>query len=106
VKASSASVHDERIFLNSDDIATILPSVQTIYDYHLDTYLTSKMPTYTLAFNTTVPGNRITIRSLDIDAPIVNVPYVSDVKLAEADFDEELRSGVVRYPFTALPGQE
>jgi hypothetical protein len=68
--------------------------------------LSSKISTYTLAFNTTVPGNRVVIRSLDIDAPIVNVPYISDEKLTDADFDEELKYGVVRYPFTALPGEK
>jgi hypothetical protein len=45
------------------------------------------------------------IDSIDIDAPIVDVPYASDEKLENGDFDQELREGVVKYPFTAEPGK-
>lgn len=74
------------------------------YDYDLATHLETKLPTYTLAFNTMVPDNRLIVPSLDIHTPIVNVQYASEKKLATADFDQELTEWVVRYPFTANPG--
>lgn len=96
---------EEIVWLEDLSTIGISQTAQTMYDYNLDSYLSSKLSTYTLAFNTLIPGNRILIPSLWIDVPIVNVNYASDQKLTEADFDEELRSGVVRYPFTALPGE-
>jgi hypothetical protein len=63
---------------------------QNLYDFDLEQHLASSLPTYTLAFNTMVPGNRLIVPYLDIDTPIVNVPYASEKKLATADFDQEL----------------
>jgi len=79
-------------------------SENNLFDYDLASHLETKLPTYTLAFNTIVPDNRLMVPSLDIDVSIVDVSYASQEKLATADFHEELTKWVVRYPFTALPG--
>jgi LPXTG-site transpeptidase (sortase) family protein len=45
------------------------------------------------------PPNRLKIASLNLDLPIVYADKVS-----ESDFQEDLKSGVVHYPNTAIPG--
>ena len=92
--------------LEDISLAALSQTTQTMYDYDLESYLSSKLSTYTLAFNRTVPWKRIIIPSLWVDVNIVDVNYASDEKLIDADFDAELMSGVVRYPFTALPGEK
>lgn len=78
----------------------------SLYDYALENYLHNQLDSYTLAFNTLAPWNWLVVDELDIMVPIVDVPYASEEKLEEADFDEELKQGVVKYPFTGKPWQE
>ncbi len=72
----------------------------------IESHLSEKIKWYTFAFNDLPPGRRIMIDSIDVDAPIVDVPYASQDKLDQGDFDSELKEWVVKYPYTAEPGQE
>lgn len=69
----------------------------------IEDYMDARLSDYTFAFNDLPPGRRLLISSIDVDAPIVDVPYASDEKLQNGDFDQELREGVVKYPFTVEP---
>ena len=69
-------------------------------------YLDANLGDQEFAFNDLPPGRRLMIGSIEVDAPIVDVPYASDEKLQNGDFDQELREWVVKYPFTAEPGDQ
>jgi len=71
----------------------------------IEDYLDAKMNEYSFSFNDLPPWRRLMISSIQVDAPIVDVPYASEEKLQNWDFDEELRQGVVKYPFTVEPGK-
>jgi len=96
---------------NSDQIDSLLENVQyrwadmqkaiTIQDY-----LDAALDDQEFAFNDLPPGRRLIIGSIEVDAPIVDVPFASEEKLENGDFDMELREGVVKYPFTAEPGNK
>ena len=88
------------------DISSDINSKQqrSLYDYALDSYLESQLDSYSLPFNTLAPGKWLTIDALDTTVRIIDVPYASQEKLAQADFDAELKQGVVKYPFTWTPG--
>lgn len=68
--------------------------------------LSLQLQHYQYPLNLLPPGRRILIPSLQVDAPIVTVNYISEQKMLEGDFDEELRQWVVQYPFTANPGEK
>ena len=72
----------------------------------IEDYVDAKLNEWDFPFNDLPPGRRLLISSIEVDAPIVDVPYASDEKLQNGDFDQELREGVVKYPFTAEPGDE
>ncbi|MBS8122344.1 sortase, partial [Candidatus Vampirococcus lugosii] len=72
----------------------------------LETFLLASSVDYEMSYNLLPPDNRIIIPSIGIDAPIVDTKYIIPEKMAEGDFDDELYEGVVKYPFTADPGNE
>ncbi len=72
---------------------------------YLSNYLKNKKTFYKLSFNILPPDNKIIISSLNIIAPIIDVKYATKEKIEKWDFDAELYKGVVKYPFTAYPGQ-
>lgn len=76
------------------------------HEYELDTYLRQKVTSHELVFNTLIPGKRIVIPSINVDAPIVDVPIAAAEKLRLWDFDKELTKWVVKYPFTLEPWVE
>ena len=69
-----------------------------------ETYLKAKSNYYTLDFNTLPPENKLIIPAIGVDVPIVDVSVTTEKKLRKGDFDQELYSGVVKYPSTPQPG--
>jgi len=67
-------------------------------------YLSAKMKSYSFQFNTLPPENRLIIPAIGVNAPIVDVSVATEQKLKKGDFDQELYSGVVKYPSTPEPG--
>jgi Sortase domain len=59
---------------------------------------------YAFSYSTIPPGNRLFIPAIGIDAPIVDITAASEKKIALGDFNQELYSGVVKYPSTPEPG--
>ncbi|USN54383.1 MAG: hypothetical protein H6765_07595 [Candidatus Peribacteria bacterium] len=53
----------------------------SLFEYNLETYLESKVRNYPLAFNTYVPGKRLVIDAIGVDAPIVDVKAATQEKL-------------------------
>lgn len=76
-----------------------------LHTYELESYLDSSLWHYSLPFTTLPPGRRLLVNTDEvvINVPIVDVPYASLEKLENADFDAELKSGVVKYPTTPSP---
>ncbi len=91
---------------DSKALAQIQWGYQEITTEHFYEFLTYRARSYDLAFNTLPPGKRLIIDSIGVDTPIVDVPYASNEKLEKGDFKEELKSGVVKYPFTSKPGEK
>lgn len=58
---------------------------------------------YDFSYSLIPPGNRIFIPAIWVDAPIVDINFVSEDKLKHGDFSSELYSGVVKYPSTPEP---
>lgn len=67
-------------------------------------YLKAKASYYELDFNTLPPENKLIIPAIGVDVPIVDVSVATEQKLRHGDFDQELYSGVVKYPSTPQPG--
>ncbi len=78
----------------------------SINEKHLKDYLKTSLSEYDFDFNLLPPDSRIIISSIWVDAPIVDVPYISPERMANADFEEELYEWVVKYPFTPGPYKE
>lgn len=78
----------------------------SVNERNLEDYLKISLASYTVDFNLLPPGNRIIIPSIWVDAPIVDIPYISPDKMADADFDDELYQWVVKYPFTPNPDRD
>lgn len=76
-----------------------------IYEYRIDEYLEHSLSSYSLPFSTVPPGRFMTIPSIWVQAPIVDVPFATPEKIANSEFTEELRKGVVQYPHTSNPWQ-
>lgn len=76
-----------------------------LYQHHLDDYLHQKVEDYQIAFNTQIPGKRIIIPAIGVDAPIVDAHTSTPEQLEKGDFGDELKKGVVKYPFTSDPGE-
>ncbi len=82
------------------DTSTVLPDHTQTMSY----YLEAKTKDLSFQFNTLPPENRIIIPAIGVNAPIVDVADANQKKLKEGDFDQELYSGVVKYPSTPEPG--
>lgn len=73
-----------------------LPSPATTSSNNTTVIPLSSNPTNTLAMNTTTPG-RLEIPSIGVNVPII---WTTD----PANFDTDLKTGVVHYPGTPFPG--
>lgn len=69
----------------------------------MEEFLDKKQETHTLNFNTLPPTNRLIIPSLNVNVPLIDAVANWVVDLANANYDEELMQGVVKYPTTAEP---
>lgn len=69
-----------------------------------ETFLRSKLKDYPFDFNTLPPVNKIVIPSLGLDVPIIEPKSMTADDFIKANFDDELNSGVVKYPTTPDPG--
>ncbi len=78
----------------------VLPDHRETMSY----YLSAKAKTYAFEYNTLPPENRLIIPAIGVNAPIVDVSAATEEKLRKGDFDQELYSGVVKYPSTPEPG--
>ncbi|MBP6910698.1 hypothetical protein KBC03_03795 [Patescibacteria group bacterium] len=102
--ASTAS-DDQSHFLEQQVAASIESSA--VLPDHTETmsyYLSAKMKSHAFSFNTLPPQNRLIIPAIGVDAPIVDVTAATEKQLKLGDFDQELYSGVVKYPSTPEPG--
>ncbi len=104
VASVDAPVQEVDIDALLDEISSQVSQVKR--SLTLEDYLDTKLDNYDFSFNDLPPGRRLLIGSIWVDAPIVDIPYASDEKLENGDFDQELREGVVKYPFTSEPGQD
>ncbi len=77
----------------------------SLYEKNLDKYLKIKQKNYKFAFNLLPPGKRILIPAIGVDAPIIDLKFISPEKLTKGDFDEYLYKWVVKYPYTPNPWQ-
>lgn len=64
---------------------------------------TLKNTNYPFSYSLIPPGNRLFIPAIGVDAPIVDISAASEAKLKHGDFNQELYSGVVKYPSTPEP---
>lgn len=71
--------------------------------YRLERYLKDRLHTYATPFSLIPPGQYIRIQRIGVEAPIVNIDYASAEQMEQGAFNDELKVGVVKYPFTALP---
>ncbi len=99
---------EQDILLANAEVDELLSEIkyrwsQSNHPSSIQDYMDSKLNDYEFSFNDLPPWRRILIHSIEVDAPIVDVPYASDDKLQNGDFDQELREWVVKYPFTAEP---
>lgn len=76
-----------------------------LYQHDLNDYLYQKVDDYQVAFNTQIPGKRIIIPAIGVDAPIVDAHASTPEQIEKGDFRDELKQGVVKYPFTSDPGE-
>lgn len=98
-------VDDQSQFLEQQVAASIESSA--VLPDHTETmsyYLSAKMKNHVFSFNTLPPQNRLIIPAIGVDVPIVDVTAASAKQLKLGDFDQELFSGVVKYPSTPEPG--
>lgn len=78
---------------------------QRAHSFHLDQFLTSERTREHFTFSTLPPGKRLLIPSLGVNVPIIDLAFATSRQMELGDFDKELEDGVVKYPFTADPGQ-
>ncbi len=76
-----------------------------IYKPSYKVLIRNNLLSYSIKFNTLPPDARIIIPKLDINVHIVNLTNIPIEKIKKADYDEYLYSWVVKYPYTADPGQ-
>lgn len=74
-----------------------------IYEKTMKKNMKSKIKDYEFDFNLLPPDSRLIVSKINLEAPIIDVNYASREKIEKADFKEELRNWVVKYPFTDNP---
>lgn len=119
VRIPKLSEHD---ISQNKDISSLLDQqvapadIETLLDsYHLsgtdnsniiDTqegFLIARIREYPFDFNTLAPVNKLIIPSLGIDIPIIEPKTMSTEDFLKANYDEELKQWVVKYPTTPAP---
>jgi len=78
----------------------------SMYKPKYNDLLKSNIKTYNIKFNVLPPDPRLTIPKIWVDVHIVTLSNVPIEKIKKADYDEYLYDGVVKYPYTADPGQK
>ena len=81
-------------------------SADELWAMHLDKFLKNKPLDEKLALSKIVPDNRLMVWSININVPIITPKEVSEEKLLKADFNEELKKGVVNYPTLPNPCED
>jgi len=76
-----------------------------IYKPSYDSFMKNRVDDYNLKFNLLPPDNRLIINKIWVNVHIVDVKKASSEKIRNAEFDEELFKGVVKYPYTPSPDQ-
>lgn len=104
--ASSRSSH-----VGSEDIAlpaglSVASVTERMYSFSLDSYLQERLQEYQLPFSLLPPGKYVRIQRTGVEAPVIDVSYASQQQLEKGLFNDQLRQGVVRYPFTGQPGSK
>lgn len=69
----------------------------------IQTTLQNNMKMYDFSFNTLPPTNRVIIKDIGLDVPLVHITHKAEGDFVAGDFDDELQSGVVKYPTTPAP---
>lgn len=82
---------------NNNIVPSISPSVESL--------LQEKIKRYDFKFNTLPPTNRLIIKSLWIDIPLIDSQYKDAEDFTIQNFDKELMNWVVKYPTTPSPWQ-
>ncbi len=102
---TNEAVDDQALFLQQQVKASLeTSSVLPDHTETMSSYLSAKMKAAAFQFNTLPPENRLIIPAIGINAPIVDVSVTTEHKIRQGDFDDELYSGVVKYPSTPEPG--
>ncbi len=102
---ASANSDDQSRFLEQQVQSSIAGySVLPDHTETMNSYLSAKMKDYSFQFNTLPPENRIIIPAISVNAPIVDVSAATEQQIKHGDFDQELYSGVVKFPSTPEPG--
>ncbi len=100
----TALQNPEEIFGDFSSVETLPEtSKQQLYEYNLNEYLENSLSSYSLPFSTVPPGRFMMIPSIDVQTPIVDVPFATPEKIENADFDNELKKWVVQYPHMSDP---
>lgn len=68
--------------------------------------LENKLSDYDFDFNMLPPTDRLIISKINLDVPLINSKYKNEVDFTQWNFNEELESGVVKYPTTPEPWAE
>lgn len=77
-----------------------------IYKPWYEHFVKDKLLDYKLSFNLLPPDKRLVIEKLWINVHIVDIIVAPYDKIENADYNEELFSGVVKYPYTPEPDEE
>lgn len=99
------AVEDQSEYLEQQ-VRDSMKTSSAVLPSHTETmshYLSAKMKNQSFQFNTLPPENRLIIPAINVNAPIVDVSAATEQKLKNGDFDQELYSGVVKYPSTPEP---
>ena len=80
-----------------DDVTTVGTSPET--------FLRAKIKDYPFSFNTLPPIDKVVVKSIGLDVPLIDSKHMDATDFAQGNFDDELEQGVVKYPTTPAPGE-